>query len=244
VVTEIAGRGTPESLWLPWLRRAEWLALDLPSANGPVVVAPHPDDEILGAAGLLALQHVQRNRGTEIVAVTDGEASHPSLGPAARVALADRRRAETDAALRALRVDVPIHRLRQPDGDVDEEALSRFLVPRLTRGRWCVTTWRGDGHPDHEAVGRACAAACAATGARLVEYPIWMWHWATPDDERVPWTRARHLPLARDVQLAKAAAIAEFRSQTEQLMPGPDGAPILPSHVIARFLRPHEVFFL
>jgi hypothetical protein len=46
------------------------------------------------------------------------------------------------------------------------------------------------------------------------------------------------------VREAKAGAIAEFRSQTDQLMPGPDGAPILPPHVIARFQRPHEVFFL
>lgn len=50
-------------------------------------------------------------------------------------------------------------------------------------------------HPDDEAAGRAAAAACKATGAPLVEYPIWMWHWATPDDPAVPWHRARRVPL-------------------------------------------------
>ncbi|MDQ6896829.1 MAG: hypothetical protein M3171_09545, partial [Actinomycetota bacterium] len=38
--------------------------------------------------------------------------------------------------------------------------------------------------------GRA-ARACAHTGARLVEYPVWMWHWAAPLDPAVSWQRVR-----------------------------------------------------
>jgi LmbE family N-acetylglucosaminyl deacetylase len=234
VTIDVAADGTAEERWLRWL--AEAAPSPLASPARPVVVAPHPDDEVLGAGGLLAM-----TGGGEIVAVTDGEAAHPHLDGPQRRLLAARRRIETAEALAALCAGhLPVHRLGQPDGDVDEAALADRLVPLLAPGRWCVATWRGDGHPDHEAVGRAAAAACAATGARLVEYPVWMWHWAAPGDPRVPWARARRLTLTAAAARAKASAIALFGSQLEPLDGGP---PVLPAHVVARFHRPYEVFF-
>lgn len=238
VTIDLSHGGTAEAQWVPWLAAEAWPHIDPSAAGpcGPLVVAPHPDDEILGAAGLLSLV------GTaEVVAVTDGEASHPHLDRPARAALARRRRAESVEALSCLGLtaDVAVHRLGHPDGAVDEAALAADLTGRLWPGRWCVATWRGDGHPDHEVVGRAAAAAGAAVGARLLEYPIWMWHWAAPGDPRVPWTTAHRLTLPRGAAAAKAAAIARFRSQ---IADGP-GPAVLPPYVLARFRRPYEVFF-
>jgi hypothetical protein len=45
------------------------------------------------------------------------------------------------------------------------------LLSELRPGAWCAATWRGDGHPDHEAVGRAAAVAAQRAGAKLLEYP-------------------------------------------------------------------------
>ncbi|MFD0523471.1 PIG-L deacetylase family protein [Paractinoplanes durhamensis] len=100
----------------------------------------------------------------DLVAVTDGEASHPGSTVYPQEELAAIRQAETDEALRRLRVTTTVYRLGQPDGGIDEERLAADLARLLTPGRWCLTTWRGDGHPDHETVGRATARACAATG--------------------------------------------------------------------------------
>jgi LmbE family N-acetylglucosaminyl deacetylase len=231
MVTEINGPGTTESVWaaLPPLP-----PVDLAGVERPLVVAPHPDDEILGVGGLLALIGA-----ADIVAVTDGEASHPHADPRTRSDLAQRRPAETDAALGALGGSHTVRRLCHPDGGIDEARLTATLRGLLQPRRVCIATWRGDGHPDHEAAGRAAVAACAATGARLWEYPIWMWHWATPDDPRVEWRRARQVPLPPHVIAAKRAAIAEF---TTQIIPV-EGVTILPAHVLARFHRPFEVVF-
>lgn len=238
-MTDIVGAGTAEPCWRDWLDDRAWPDLELAGAGIPLIVAPHPDDEVLGVGGLLN----RLGRG-EFVAVTDGEASHPGSTAITPARLATLRRAEADQALRLLGLaGMVVHRLGQPDGAVDEAALSATLVRLLCPGRWCLATWRADGHPDHEAVGRAAAAACTATGGRLLEYPIWAWHWAPPGDPRLPWHRLRRVPLPAGVLAAKATALAAFRSQLEPLGPAPADAAILPAAVLDRFRRPYEVVF-
>ena len=239
MVIPIIGTGTDERRWLDWPAVGGWPALRLPPGQVPLVIAPHPDDELLGIGGLLAL-----TGAAEVVAVTDGEGSHPDSRVHSPHVLAEIRRHETGEALRRLGLGSPVvHRLRHPDGGIDEDALTDQLRGIVTPGRVCLATWRGDGHPDHEAVGRAAANACAARGAPLLEYPIWAWHWGAPDDERIPWDRARRIDLPAAVQRAKAHAIAAFRSQIAPLGPAPEDAAILPPHVLARFERPFEVIF-
>lgn len=238
-MTAIEGQGTPEAEWRSWPDMAAWPELTLDPPAPPVVVAPHPDDEILGVAGLM-----HRLGAAELVAVTDGEASHPGSTVYTPARLGALRRTETADALDRLGLGaIPVHHLAQPDGGIDEDALAGSLTSLLSPGRWCLATWRGDGHPDHEAVGRAAARACAATGARLLEYPIWTWHWAEPGDDRVPWHRARRIPLSPATMAAKAAAIAAFPSQIAPLGPAEADAAIVPPHVVARFARAFEVVF-
>ena len=239
MVTVIEGAGTDDTRWRSWPALADLPALTVDPPGPPLVVAPHPDDEVLGVGGLLALLG-----DAEVVAVTDGEASHPGSTVHTQAQLAALRRRETAEALRRLGLGgTPVVHLGQPDGGIDENALTAALIARLTPGRWCLATWRGDGHPDHESVGRAAAAACATTGARLLEYPIWAWHWARPGDDRVPWDRARRIDLPGAARQAKEAAIQAFPSQIADLGPDPADAAILPPHVLARFRRPFEVVF-
>jgi LmbE family N-acetylglucosaminyl deacetylase len=239
MVTPIEGAGTAEADWTAWPEPGTWPVLDLADAGRPLVVAPHPDDEILGVGGLLAVLGAG-----EIVAVTDGEASHPGSTVYTPARLAVVRQQETRTALERLGLpDAVVHRLGQPDGGIDQAAVTAALIHLLSPGQWCVATWRDDGHPDHEATGRAAAAACAATGAVLLEYPVWTWHWATPGDDRVPWHRARRIDLPPAARAAKASAVDAFTSQIAALGPDPADAPILPPEVLARFARPFEVVF-
>nr|WP_246442499.1 PIG-L deacetylase family protein [Rhodococcus triatomae] len=230
---------------------SEWQGpeLSLAGCTHLVVVAPHPDDEVLGV-GALAATAVASGIRVTVLAVTDGEASHPDSPTLTPQALVARRIDESERAAECLGVPVP-RRLGFADGGVaGREAELSAYVARIAgesddaAGSWVLATWRGDGHPDHEAVGRAAAQACAEGGHRLLEYPVWMWHWATPGDAAVPWERAAIATPDREVLRRKEKAVQRFRTQIAPLSDDPRDAAILPPWVLERLTRGTEVVFL
>jgi LmbE family N-acetylglucosaminyl deacetylase len=234
--------GTPVETWTGWKR--SFAPVDLGDCGGMTVVAPHPDDETFGMGATIAML-CAAGVDVQVVSVSDGGAAYSGLDAADRAKLESVRRAEVRRSVGLLGAGEPI-RLRMPDG-----ALSRHehrltdriasLLGDFPAGRWCAATWRGDGHPDHEAVGRAAAAAAAQANAVLLEYPVWMWHWARPEDPAVPWSRARRLPLADEALKSKESAVECFSSQTR---PSPDGQTVLPPAVVRRLLAVGEVVFV
>lgn len=244
----IEGQGTPESRWQAWFaqRQPVPLALDelLQGRSRIVIVAPHPDDEILGCASLLR-RCAQQGLPCLVISVTDGGASHPgsTLWPPQRLACA--RVQESHQALALLAPAAQVVRLSLPDGHIADHAaqLLQQLQSLLRPSDALLCTWREDGHPDHEATGQACATVAEHTGCRLVELPIWAWHWAEPGDTRVPWHRAAAIALSPGELALKRQALSCFRSQ---LLPDPSTGrdAILPPWATQRLLRPFEVVFL
>ena len=244
-MTPVAGAGTPESVWQEWPGLRALPVLDVAPCRRAVVVAPHPDDETLAVGGLLA---VLLALGAEVVllALTDGEASHPGSTAAAPEELRARRTAETAAASRALGPGLlEQHRLHLPDGGLAgrEDDVAHAVEALLCDGDWCVAPFADDGHPDHDAAGRAAALACATTRGRLLSYPLWAWHWTGPGDARLPWSRALRLDLPAAARARKQAALACYPSQTAPLGPAPEDAAVVPPAVLAHFQRPYEVLF-
>ncbi len=77
----------------------------------------------------------------------------------------------------------------------------------------------------------------------MLTYPMWMWHWASPRDLRVPWSLARRVVLPPDVQEAKKTAVECFRTQILPLSSHPADAAILPPPVLRRLTRDTEIVF-
>src|SRR5512146_897064 len=205
--------GTDERSWAawPWLSTLPGAGLArLAGIRSAVIVAAHPDDEVLGAGGLIAMLAASHAR-LRLVAVTDGEASH--RGHTRPASIARRRAAETATALRTLGArTAEVIRLGLPDGRLDghENQLAAALAPLVTDFDLCLAPWDRDKHPDHEAAGQAARRA----GARAVYcFPVWMWHWASPGDPRVPWDQALRVPLPPPAVSRKRAAIRCFASQ-------------------------------
>jgi LmbE family N-acetylglucosaminyl deacetylase len=229
--------GTAEEAWDSWLELRHLPIADLGTWSSVVIVAAHPDDEVLGAGGTMALLAAAGAR-LRLVAVTDGQASHPGADPAG---MARARTAESAAALGILGVrDIEVIRLRLPDTRLAacEDELAIILREQCAGFDMCLAPWEADAHADHEAAGRAARQSARQAGQDVLTYPIWMWHWAKPGDLRVPWRQACRVPLSAVVSARKRSAIDAFASQLTDR----DGAgPVLPAGIVAHFTRRQEV---
>ena len=210
--------GTPAAVWDADPRLHDRPPLELDGVDELLVVAAHPDDETLGAGGLIA-ESVRRGIRVRVVVVTDG---------------GDVRRDELDRAMRALGATATT--LGFEDGATREHrdeiaAALEPLVAALSARSIVAAPWHGDGHRDHRVVSEVVAGLAGAH--RLIEYPVWLWHWGEPASPDVPW--GRFVSLRVDAA-AKAAALDAYRSQRE----GP--APVLRADFLENFARDEELF--
>jgi LmbE family N-acetylglucosaminyl deacetylase len=192
-----------------WEALGEWEAVPAFDAipDELVVFSAHPDDETLGAGGLIARAAAKGARVQIVVATAD----RPG------------RLAELDAALDALGLPADPGRVRSlglPDGALKHHApelraaIADVLDARPADGRGSrlvLAPWTGDRHGDHRTLGREVATAACDRGEHTLLYPVWLWQWGTPAD--VPWRRVRVLPLSDGDRARKRTALARFASQ-------------------------------
>jgi LmbE family N-acetylglucosaminyl deacetylase len=193
-----------------------------------LILAPHPDDETLGAGGLIARLAASGNPAW-VAFLTAGEASHvgaPSWPPER---LGQLRRLEARRALGALKH--PQRRvtfLRWRDGapaaadSSQRETSLAFLHSLCLRENIenLATTWRSEGHCDHRAAYELAAQLVArSTGRlRLFEYVVWGWR-----DSSLLRETTGHTVATLDIVQHRAscrAAIARHRTQVSPVIPG------------------------
>lgn len=246
--------GTSADRWRQDPRLAAVPGLDPSGVRSLVVVAAHPDDETLGAGGLIA-RCAAAGAAVTVICATAGEGSHPRSRTTPPSVLAHRRRAELRSAVAALAPEAAVHHLDLPDGDLtarqDELVAairSHLPVPVGGPDCWVLAPWIDDRHPDHAAAARAAATAVGGHGVRLLGYPIWAWHWARPDDDpdgpdALPIGGLRQVGLSEADRRRKAAALACFPSQTAPLSPLTGDETVLSADFLAHFDGPVEYFF-
>ncbi|SDK64746.1 N-acetylglucosaminyl deacetylase, LmbE family [Cryobacterium psychrotolerans] len=242
--------GTAEAVWAAG-RGASAEDLPIDDLQRLVVVAAHPDDETLGAGGLIA-RAARAGVPVTVVVLSNGEASHPGSTTHSRKRLSALRRREVASAVAALAPGARLCLLDLPDGALAEhgEEAARAVAAELGPGgpgAWIVAPWQADGHPDHAAAGAAAHAAnrlAAALGApaRVFEYPIWAWHWSTPGDPVWPVTALRTLELEPQDRERKSRAMQLHRSQVEPLSERAGDEAIIQPAFGQHFSRGYETF--
>lgn len=239
------GPRAPVAAWQAWLAR------HVPVQARPlvdpgrrlVVVAPHPDDEVLACA-LLMQQHAAGGGAVHVVAVTDGEASHAHGDWDPRAPHQQRTHERSEGLARLRLKGVAVTSLHLPDGAVAEAGsrLHAALLALLTPADAIVTTWRQDGHPDHECCGRVALDVTRRLRIPLLQAPVSMWHWAEPGDSAIAWHHLRALEAPACDRLCKAAAL---HAHQLRLMAHPALPPAAPQDgVLERALWPREYFFI
>lgn len=136
-----------------------------------VILAPHPDDETLGA-GLLIQAALRAAVAIAVVALTDGQASHPGSRRWPPPALGALRRRELRRALARLgAARAPVRYLGWRDGHLAEDGSTqrlRRVLADLRAGMIAVTS-PADHHGDHQAAYRLAGAARLP----MLTYAVW-----------------------------------------------------------------------
>jgi LmbE family N-acetylglucosaminyl deacetylase len=216
-----------------------------------IVIAPHPDDDVLGCGALIA--RMARRGPVRVCYVTDGAASHigsPTFTPSR---LRDVRESEAERGLRHLGVRERATFLRWPDGTVPSagdaaaapllDAL-RNLIP-AAEPVIVVAPWRRDHHCDHRAVATLVDAVLSERPlATRIEYTVWLGVLGEPADEPQPGEGRTIEVDSRPWLSAKRAALREHRSQTGRLIRDAETAFTLPPELLARALGPIERFIV
>ena len=253
--------GTPEAVWqdagLAELEEtAGW------DEVGPetllVLAVAHPDDETLGATGLIRGVLTAGGR-VELILCTAGEGSHPDSPTYTPEQLRGLRQTEMTEAVRALaegagadpegrlnltmldlpdgrlaehteQIEAAVHRALESGGRSEGEAAQILLA----------THYRLDGHTDHDVLGHTLAAVAAERALPLYEFPVWYWHWADPAREHA-WRHWTRWPLDEQAHAARAAALRAHHSQTQPLSGAPGDEAILSPGMLEHFLRPYDV---
>jgi LmbE family N-acetylglucosaminyl deacetylase len=223
---------TDERAWQRALANApDWVPPD-----GPLlIVSPHPDDEVLGAGGLI---HTWKTlgRSVTVVSLTDGEAAYPRYRRLGQI-----RREELKEALQVLSDDpVLLVRLGIPDGRVADygSKLQSAVLSLIDPGTTVLVPYEQDGHPDHDAAGRVCTELARVHGFTLVRYLVWAWRHADP--QALSYARWGKFNLSGSAQTVKTNALLCFSSQISPYR----RPPVVPDHAMAYFTRPYEAFLV
>jgi LmbE family N-acetylglucosaminyl deacetylase len=211
-------------------------ALDL---NGSALVfAPHPDDEVLGCGGTIALK-ASAGVPVHVVVMTDGRTSHAGFVDAPT--LVEMRRAEALDASRQLGLEPSAYTFLDFEDNclVQQADLAQRRVAELLqrhRPQQVFVPHRHDGLSDHVATREIVASAAREWGRpmTLLEYPVWLWN-TWPFTATLPAWRAPLAGTARllrdsftlafacrtrvDVRMVlplKRAALAQYRSQVQR----------------------------
>lgn len=179
-------------------------------AEGTVlIVAPHPDDEILGCGGLMR-QLLQQGYDVHVVVLSGGEGSHRECCGMNEHELKDARRRLCFAANARIGMDEShIHLLDFPDGRIQEDhqetARLASLLKELCPHTVFVPHW-GEGWPDH-----VCAAkmvkSMAGQDVTVYEYCVWLWYYNV---WRLDWKNATVLPMDRGTHVRKCQCVDSY----------------------------------
>ena len=206
-----------------------------------VIVAPHPDDEVMGCGGLIQRMHGQ-GCDIHIFVLTGGEGSHRGCCKMAGEQIIDARRALCKGIDNSLGIDSEhLHMFSYPDGGIayshEETERLRFLLHWIKPDAVFVPHW-GEGWPDHVNT-RAIVKSILGKEIPLFEYSVWLWYYNV---WRLDWKNMRVLRMTTEEQKRKLKAVDDYVTPK-----APCGIPwsgVLPDIILQLARWNMEIFFV
>lgn len=180
--------------------------IDFNSRN--LIIAPHPDDETLGCAGLIQ-QLLATGKKVDIIYMTGGGKSHSGCCDIDETTLMENRRnlAKTSAAILGLPQE-NLHFLDYTDGGIayecEETGKLRNLLKEMNPEAIFIPH-KGEGWSDHIKTGEIVKSLLQDNNKTAIyEYCVWFWYY---NIWNINWKNARTVTMTKKQQKKKLQAM-------------------------------------
>ena len=144
-----------------------------PPHSRVLILAPHPDDEIIGCGGTTALLQDSGRAVRTVIASGGEELSVPGIQP---IEVASRRREDAERAAGVLGTPPPVF-LGFADGELSNNIARLASAIGVHVDEFqpdaIFAPWLLDAHPDHEALAMAVAHAAVPPKTEIWGYEVW-----------------------------------------------------------------------
>lgn len=155
--------------------------VELATFDKVLIVAPHPDDEVLGCSGLIQ-RLLNKGKRVDVVILSGGGKSHAGCCRIDESTLIESRRNLSRKAAKILGLPLEnLHFLDYPDGsiafDCSETDQLRKLIDTL-QPKAIFVPHKGEGWSDHLEAGRIVQKLVGEMAdVLLYEYCVWFWYY-------------------------------------------------------------------
>lgn len=210
--------------------------------NKTVIIAPHPDDEVIGCAGLIQAL-VERVTPPHVIILTGGEGSHRGCCDTSAEEIVSARHQLTLKAAAMLGLpESHIHCLSYPDGGValehpETDRLQELLSELAPQS--VFVPHRGEGWSDHLQAAEITKHLLKGLDVSIYEYCVWMWYYNV---WRLDFKQALLLRMSCAQHQRKLQAMDEY--VTPQAPCGKPWSGVLPKPFLKAARWNKELYFL
>ena len=179
-------------------------------SDNTVIIAPHPDDEVIGCAGLIQTL-MERGIPPHVIILTGGEGSHRECCDVTKDEIKKERRTLALGAAETLNLPISrVHFLDFPDEYIhiscsETENLDK-IITELSPKAIFVPHW-GEGMDDHINSAEIVKKLIADKNISIYEYCVWMWYYNVWNLDN---KNARILKMSRNQHQSKLRAIEQY----------------------------------
>ncbi|MEJ8741347.1 PIG-L deacetylase family protein [Phocaeicola sp. HCN-6420] len=211
--------------------------------NKVLIVAPHPDDEVLGCSGFIQ-RMIDNGKQVHVVILSGGGKSHQGCCHIDESTLIDSRRNLSRKAAKILNLPLDqLHFLDYSDGSISfndtETQRLQILIEELSPNAIFVPH-KGEGWSDHIEAGKIVREIIRIQSipVQLYEYCVWFWYYNVWN---IDWKNAFILKMNQKEHLVKLKAIDAY---VKPLAPcGKPWSGVLPNLVVKANQWNCELYF-
>lgn len=214
----------------------------LHTARSISIIAPHPDDETIGCAGLIQ-QLLAAGKRVDIIYMTGGGKSHRGCCDIDEATLIENRRRLAKASADILNLPHDnLHFLDYPDGGIayecNETSKLRNLLKELNP-ETVLIPHKGEGWDDHIKTGEIVKSLLKDSNTTAIyEYCVWFWYYNVWN---IDWENARTVTMTNEQHKKKLQAMDAY---TKPLAPcGKPWSGVLPEVFIWANKWNKELYF-